>query len=104
MPTMMFEKRTLTMEDAVADFKDYVDVAVEERTEELARMVAKGFAGVDKDFAEVHAKFREIGGRLDGIDGRLDGIDGRLEGMDKRFDGMDVRFDRLENLIIERTK
>jgi hypothetical protein len=97
MPTMMFEKRTLTMEDAVADFKDYVDVAVEERTEELARMVAKGFAGVDKDFVEVHAKFREIGGRLDGIDGRL-------EGMDKRFDGMDVRFDRLENLIIERTK
>jgi len=97
MPTMMFEKRTLTMEDAVADFKDYVDVAVEERTEELARMVAKGFAGVDKDFVEVHAKFREMGGRLDGIDGRL-------EGMDKRFDGMDVRFDRLENLIIERTK
>ena len=94
---MMFEKRTLTMEDAVADFKDYVDVAVEERTEELARMVAKGFAGVDKDFVEVHAKFREMGGRLDGIDGRL-------EGMDKRFDGMDVRFDRLENLIIERTK
>lgn len=98
MPTMMtFDRKILTLDDAVADFKDYVDVAVEERTDELARMAAKGFAGVDKDFAEVHAKFREIGGRLDGIYGRL-------EGMDKRFDGMDVRFDRLENLIIERTK
>jgi hypothetical protein len=102
MPTMMtFDRKILTLDDAVADFKDYVDVAVEERTEELARMVAKGFAGVDARFAEMNNKFTS---RLNGIDGRLDGIDGRLEGMDKRFDGMDIRFDRLENLIIERTK
>ena len=90
---MTFDRKILTLDDAVADFKDYVDVAVEERTDELARMVAKGFAGVDKDFAEVHVKLREIDGRLDGIDGRLDGIDGRLDGIDGRLEGMDKRFE-----------
>jgi phage shock protein A len=104
MPTSVYEKRSLTLEETAADLKDYVDVAVEAGTEELARMVAKGFAGVDREFAEVRQQFREVNERFDGIDKRFDGIDDRLEGMDKRFDGMDVRFDRLENLIIERTK
>ena len=94
MPTALYEKRSITLEDAMADVKDYVDVAVKEGTEELARMVAKGFAGVDKEFSGVDKEFAGVRQQFKEVNNRFDEIDTKLT----------VHFERLENLIIERTK
>jgi DNA anti-recombination protein RmuC len=48
-------------------------------TNELARMVQRGFEAVDE---------------------RFDGVDRRFEAVDKRFDKVEARLDRIENILL----
>ena len=61
-------------------------------TEDLARMVQKGFEGVDEKFDGVNERF-------DRVDSRLDRVEGRLEKIEKLFIA-DHR-QRIEKLEIE---
>ena len=59
-----------------------MDMEKKVTNEELARMIAKGFDGVDK--------------RFDGVDKRLGGMDQRFDRIDKRLDHLDARMGRME--------
>ena len=53
--------------------------------DDLARMVADGFFGVN--------------GRIDGLDKRIGGLDNRMDGLDNRMDGLDKRMVGLEEKV-----
>jgi tetrahydromethanopterin S-methyltransferase subunit G len=68
--------------------------------ENLGRMIAKGFEGVDKRFNENTEQHRQIFNRLDRIEMKLEGVVYRRE-----FDELKGRMDELENLLaIQRKK
>lgn len=46
--------------------------------ENLARMVAKGFEGMDKKFENIDKKF-------DGIDKKFESLEGRMDGFERRI-------------------
>ena len=48
--------------------------------DDLARMVADGFFGVN--------------GRIDGLDKRMGGLDNRMDGLDKRMDGLEEKVEK----------
>ena len=52
---------------------------------DLAAMVAKGFAGVDKRFDEVDQRFDHVETRVSHIEKTLLGMDGKLAELDKRM-------------------
>lgn len=56
--------------------REYLD----EKFDDFAKIVANGFAGVDRRFA---------------------GVDRRFDGVDRRFDGVEQRLDRVEHKIID---
>lgn len=62
--------------------------------ENLGRMIAKGFEGVDKRFNENTEQHRQIFNRLDRIEMKLEGVVYRRE-----FDELKGRMDELENLL-----
>ncbi len=53
---------------------------------ELARMISRGFAGVDERFEQIDKRFEQV--------------DKRFEQVDKRFDEMDARFDKIEKIVL----
>lgn len=48
---------------------------VHDEIENLARIVARGFEGVDKRFEQVDKRFVQVGDRLQHIDARLDTLE-----------------------------
>jgi septal ring factor EnvC (AmiA/AmiB activator) len=54
-------------------------------TNELARLIKKGFDGVDE--------------RFNAVDQRFDSVDTRLKAMDKRFDGIDTQLKTVNNRL-----
>jgi len=67
--------------------------------ENLGRMIAKGFEGVDKRFEENTEQHRQIFNRLDRIEMKLEGVVYRRE-----FDELKGRMDELENLLAIKKK
>lgn len=74
---------------------------LDEKFDDFAKIVADGFAGVDRRFDGVDRRFEGVDRRLDEVDRRLDGVDRRLEGVDRRFDGIEQRLDRVEYKVID---
>ena len=72
---------------------------------ELARMIGKGFAGMDKRFAQVDRSFADVDARFDAIDKRLDRIKGDLDHIRTEIlRDHEKRIMRLENLLGMATK
>ena len=63
-------------------------MAKETTNNELARMVAEGFKGVDKRFDEVDKRFEKIDKQFNKIDDKFEQVDNRLEHIDARLDTM----------------
>ena len=57
--------------------------------EGLARMIGKGFDGVDKRFEQVDKRFEQV-------DKRFEQVDQRFEQVGKRFDRVEQRLERIE--------
>ena len=57
--------------------------------DQLAGMMANGFA-------EMHDRFEKVDARFDAIDVRLEGADHRFAGIDKRLDLLNQKIDRVD--------
>ena len=57
--------------------------------DQLAGMMANGFA-------EMHDRFEKIDSRFDAIDARLEGAEHRFAGIDKRLDVLNQKIDRVD--------
>jgi len=63
-------------------------------TDDLAVMVQKGFAGVDKRFEQVDKRFEQVDKHFDAIEGRVGNIESSMvtkAEMNRRFDGLEDR-------------
>lgn len=61
---------------------------IEEKNEELARLVKSGFDGVDKKFEDVDQKFENIDQKFDKIDQKFDSVDLRFNSIDNELSGI----------------
>jgi archaellum component FlaC len=65
-------------------------------TDELARMVERGFAAG----AESMGQFRkEVAERFEGIDRRLDDMDNRFDGIDRRLESLELEIREVKNIL-----
>jgi archaellum component FlaC len=67
--------------------------------EELARMVAKGFAHVDKRFDEVDNRFEHVDKRFEQVDERFEKVDERFEQVDRRFASIEATLSTMRDDI-----
>lgn len=65
---------------------------------ELARMMQRGFADIDKRFDKVETRLDEHDERFDIIDKRFDKVETKLDEHDERFDILDHR---IKKFIVE---
>src|SRR5690349_6819759 len=83
----------------------------DERLDDLAGRVDKGFAEVkgevralrvemNERFGSVDSRFDSVDGRFDSVDGRFDSVDGRFDSIENRFNSMDARFDAMQRTMI----
>lgn len=72
MYTMVIAKKDL------ATIKGVVRQVVHGEVENLARIVARGFEGINKRFEQVDKRFEQVDRRLESVEGRLDHVDARL--------------------------
>ena len=82
---------SLTKKD-ISQIKNIVHDEVHDEVENLARIVAKSFDGIDK-------RFEAIDKRFDGIDKRLELIDKRIEEMNAEIRHINARLDTIEHDI-----
>jgi predicted nuclease with TOPRIM domain len=72
----------------------------DERLDDLAARVDRGFDRVDADIRELRAEmktgFERIDDRFERIDDRFERIDGRFERIDGRFERIDDRFSAMQ--------
>ncbi len=68
---------------------------------DLALMVGKGFADVDKRFEQVDKRFEQVDKRFEQVDGRFGKVGGRLDRIDNTLAHVDARLDRIEKDIQE---
>jgi len=62
-------------------------------TNHLARMIKRGFDGVDKDFNKVDKRFNGVNKRFDGVDKRLDNLENGQEEIKLKLDRVAYRFE-----------
>lgn len=62
--------------------------------DELARMIAEGFASVDGRFETVDRHFEALDERFDKTDKRLAGMENRLADVDERLRVVETKLDR----------
>ncbi len=53
--------------------------------DDLALMIGRGFAGVDKRFDEVYKRFDIVETRLDTLEGKMDDLDKKVDRIDSRL-------------------
>lgn len=85
--------------------RDEMNTAIENSFDDLARMVAGGFAGVDKRFDDMDKKFTE---KFDNLEQKVDrnhtGLSKQLEFFSQNYtaramhEGLDLRVKRLEKV------
>jgi len=96
---------SLTKED-LSQIKQIVDTTVHSvvgrEIEGIARIVAKGFLGVNKQFELVDKRFKEIDKRFEEIDKRFDIIEMRLERMDARLDLLERDVAEIRKNVVSR--
>ncbi len=69
--------------------------------ENLARIVARGFEGVDRRFELVDKRFEQMDKRFEQIDKRFELVDKRFEQIDDKLLHIDARLNTIEHDIDE---
>lgn len=70
--------------------------AVHDGVENLARIVARGFEGVEKRFERVDKGFEQVDKRFEQVDKRFEQVDKRFEQVDKRLEYVDIRLQHID--------
>lgn len=75
-----------------------MDKQTKKEFESLARMVKKGFDGVDRRFKNVDSRFDNVDSRFDNIESRLSSVElqvreGKIDN-EKRFDAIEKKIDQ----------
>lgn len=80
--------------------------SIDRSIESFARIVSKGFGGVDKRFDGVDKRFDEVDKRFDLVEERLDKIEGKLEGIVYRneFEQLKAKLEALESMVFMKRK
>jgi septal ring factor EnvC (AmiA/AmiB activator) len=63
---------------------------------DLALMVGKGFAGMDKKFEKIDQKFEKIDQRFEKIDQRFEKIDERFDKLEEKINQIDAKIDSID--------
>ena len=60
----------------------------DERLDDLARVIERGFDGVGSRMDRVGSRMDRVGSRMDRLDARMDRLDARMDRLEARFDGL----------------
>ncbi|MDD4761899.1 MAG: hypothetical protein PHZ25_02670, partial [Candidatus Pacebacteria bacterium] len=69
--------------------------------EELARIINKGFDGVQIQINGLEGRFDGLENRFDGLENRFDGLEKRMDSVDEKLEYIDARLGRLGNDVKE---